>query len=143
IAQTEYTLRLATDPRDIAGLTSQLVDLRSERARAQFQLDNLEAAAVVVAPPPAAAAAALGAAPAAAPAAAGPAAAPAAAAGVMSHPPARLKALRKQVADLAAGREVVAATLAFGAGVTAVARRLRGADQPPRAVKGRKKKTRR
>jgi type II secretory pathway component PulJ len=50
IAQAEAALRMAATPDDVMGLTAVLVDLRSERARLQFQLANLEAAAVGVAP---------------------------------------------------------------------------------------------
>jgi hypothetical protein len=46
IAQTESVLRAASNVDDIRSLTSALVDLRSERARLQAQLDNLEAAQV-------------------------------------------------------------------------------------------------
>jgi hypothetical protein len=50
IAQTEAALRMAATPDDVMGLTAALVDLRAERARLQFQLANLDAAAVTVAP---------------------------------------------------------------------------------------------
>jgi hypothetical protein len=46
VAHAESALRGASDIDDIRSLTSALVDLRSERARLQAQLDNLEAAKV-------------------------------------------------------------------------------------------------
>ena len=48
VAQTESALRSASNVDDIRSLTSALVDLRSERARLQAQLDNLEAAQIEV-----------------------------------------------------------------------------------------------
>jgi hypothetical protein len=53
ISQTQSALTSASNPDDIRGLTSTLVDLRSERSRLQAQLDNLEAAGVTVPPVPA------------------------------------------------------------------------------------------
>jgi hypothetical protein len=50
IVNTQSALNNATIPQDIAALRSILIDLKAERARLQFQLVNLEAAAVEVAP---------------------------------------------------------------------------------------------
>jgi hypothetical protein len=48
ISQSEAALRTASNPDDIRSLTSNLVDLRSERSRLQSQLDNLEASSTEV-----------------------------------------------------------------------------------------------
>src|SRR5690348_11552584 len=92
IFQAESSLRTATDPQDITGLTAQLVELRSERFRTQAELDNLEAAAVLVAAPAAAAGLAM------------PAATPR---GVMAHSASTLKSLKKEVAAIATDRQVI------------------------------------
>jgi hypothetical protein len=105
IAQTESALRAASNFDDIRSLTSALVDLRSERARLQAQLDNLEAAQVEVLAPDAAP--------------------PAKMTRVMAAKQKKMMALHQELADTLADRTVVDATLKLAAGVHDRAKTLR------------------
>ena len=130
IAQTEAALNTATVPQDIVALRSVLVDLKAERARLQFQLANLEAAAVEVQP--------LG----------GPATEGVAAGGVRrmsATQRTQVKTLQNAMKSALADRSVAKATIVLANKVMANARKLRaigdGRATPPR--KARKSRKRR
>jgi len=122
IAQTEAALRTAATPGDVLSLTSALVDLRAERARLQFQLDNLEAAAVEVAP--------LGAAETRA----------RVAAAARSTPAREVKALENKLTAAITDRAVVAATIKFATDVKRLAKQVRMMGEPPPRPKPRRRK---
>jgi 16S rRNA G1207 methylase RsmC len=144
IAQTQAALAMAGTPQDMAALRAVLVDLKAERAKLQFQLANLEAAAVVVQPLPVPGLAGAGMAAfgvAAAPAAAAAPATGARAGRIPAKRRAELKALKKELTSAVADRSIVTATIAFANGVIDKARRLRqiGDGEEPSPVKARQR----
>ena len=105
IAQTESSLRGASNLDDIRSLTSALVDLRSERSRLQAQLDNLEAAQVEVQAPDDTPAAKI--------------------TKAMAAKQKKMMALHQELVETLADRSVVDATLKLAAGVHDRAKSLR------------------
>jgi hypothetical protein len=134
IAQTEAALNNSTVPQDRTALRSVLVDLKAERARLQFQLANLEAAAVEVEPLGGPRRAALG-------------VRRSAGTGgrrLSATRRTQVKSLEKAMKLAVTDRTVAKATLAFATKVMTDARRLRrsiGDDEDPAPIKAARRRT--